>query len=197
MIVRNGEPAVKPASQIRPSPSMGKEEEMEDPAIAVPTNPEIVIEPDKPAELVEEEVNLYDLIASRASYIFDCTGRIPGRDLDNWLKAEAEILHPLHIQVSETPEAITVRADVPGFKEKDLKIDVKPRGVTISGTRETRKESTNGKTIYSEACSDLIYRQVDLPAAVDVEKVKTTVKDGILELELPKAEPDNQNQVES
>ncbi len=106
------------------------------------------------------------------------------------VQAEAEFLHPLHIAVAESPEAVTVRADVPGFKEEHLQIKVEPRRVTITGKRETKKESSNKKIVYSETCADQILRVVDLPTAVDAKKAKTTVKDGVLELDLPKAEPE-------
>ena len=78
---------------------------------------------------------------------------------------------------------------MPGFKVKELEINVEPRRVTIMGKRETKEESKNEKTIYSETCSDQILRVFDLPAAVEVEKVKATLKDGVLELNMPKAAP--------
>ena len=163
---------------------------MQESATAVLCEPETSIETEESAPLVVEVPDVNDLVASRAFAIFEDNGRVFGHDLDNWLKAEAEVLHPLHIEVSESPEALTIRADVPGFKEKDLHINVEPRRVTITGEREARNESKTGKIIYSETCSDQILRVVDLPAAVVVKQVKTTVKDGELELDLPKAEPD-------
>lgn len=142
-----------------------------------------------PADLVERINNLYDRIAKRAYEIFDGDGRHDGRDLAHWLQSEAEFLHPLHIEVSESPEALTVRAEVPGFKAEELKINVEPRRVTISGERETKEESKTKKTIYSETCANQILRVVDLPAEVDVEKAKATLKDGMLELDVPKVAP--------
>jgi HSP20 family molecular chaperone IbpA len=163
-------------------------------AIALLDKPKTSMERDEAAQLIENAASLYNSIASRALDIFKANGQLFGRDLDNWLQAEMEFLHPLHILVSESPEALTVRADVPGFKEKDLKIEVEPRRVTIAGKREARKESKTGKTVYSETCSDQILRVIELPAAVDVKKAKTTVKDGVLELNLPKAEPDKHDE---
>jgi HSP20 family protein len=165
--------------------------------IALVTEPETSIQAEEPAPFIEEVTNLYDRIASRAFEIFEGNGGLGGHDLDNWLRAEAEFFHPLHIGVSESPEAFTVRADVPGFGEKDLEIDVEPRRVTIAGKRETTKQSNGKKTIYAETCSDQILRVVDLPAAVVAKKMKTTVKDGVLELNLAKAEPDKQSETKS
>jgi len=66
---------------------------------------------------------------------------------------------------------------------------VEPRRVTITGTRETKEESKDEKMVYSETCSDEILRVLDLPAAVEPAKVKATLKDGVLELDMTKAAP--------
>jgi len=163
---------------------------MSDSAPMLLTKPETSLQSETSGPLIEDVNNLYDKIASRAFEIFEGNGRLFGLDVADWLQAEAEFLHPLHIAVTESPEAVTVRADVPGFKEDDLKIEVEPRRVTITGKRETKKESSDKKTIYCETCADQILRVVDLPAAVDTKNTKTMVKDGVLELDLPKAEPD-------
>jgi len=76
---------------------------------------------------------MYDSIARRAFEIFETNGRWFGRDLDDWLKAEAELLHPLHLEISEEDNNLNVRAEVPGFSPSELEINVEPRRLTISG----------------------------------------------------------------
>lgn len=150
----------------------------------------------EPADFIAQMHNLYDRIACRAFEIFDGKGRLEGNDLDNWLQAEVEVLHPLHIEVSESPEALTVRAEVPGFKINELQVNVEPQRVTITGKRETTEESKTKKTIYSETCSNQVMRVLDLPATVDAEKAKATLKDGVLELDLPKTAPAKSVQIQ-
>ena len=162
---------------------------MKESGLAVQPARDTSVQKGEPADLIERMNDVYDRIAKRAYEIFDGYGRRNGRDLADWLQAEAEFVHPLHIEVSESPEALSVRAEVPGFKAEELKINVEPRRVTITGERKTKEESKTKKTIYSETCSDQILRVVDLPAAVDTEKAKATLKDGMLELEMPKTAP--------
>lgn len=128
----------------------------------------------------------FDAVARRAFEIFDNRGRTLGRDLDDWLQAESEILHPVHLEVDETEGALTVRAEVPGFESNDLTINVEPRRLTVSGKRETNKEQKKAKTIYREQCSDEILRLVELPAEVDASQTTATLKNGILELQMPR-----------
>ncbi len=59
--------------------------------------------------------------------------------------------------------------------------------MTISGKRETSKEEKKGKTTYSETCSNEVFRVVDLPVEVDTDRATATLKDGILQLTMPKA----------
>jgi HSP20 family protein len=138
-----------------------------------------------------------DAVSRRAFEIFDHNGRRSGRELDDWLQAEGELLHPMHVDISETDRALTVRAEVPGFSEKDIEVSVEPRRLSISGKRESGEEKRKGKTVYSERCSDEIFRVVDLPAEVDAASsaVKATYDRGVLTITLPKTERPRGRQV--
>jgi HSP20 family protein len=86
---------------------------------------------------------------------------------------------------------------VPGFTSKDLEVSVEPECLTITGKREMKKEDQKeGKTVYSECSADEILRIIDLPAPVDTAKVTATLKDGVLELNMPKAAPPKKIKVE-
>jgi HSP20 family protein len=141
----------------------------------------------RPADVFDEFNNIYDSITRRAFEVFEGNGRWFGRDLDNWLRAEAELLHPVHLEMRESDGSFTVEAEVPGFTVKDLEINVEPRCLKIAGKRETKEEEKKGKAIRSEWCADQILRAVALPADVDTSKVSASLKDGILTIDLPKA----------
>ena len=129
---------------------------------------------------------VYDSIARRAFELFEGNGQWRGHELDDWLRAEAELLHPVHMELTESDGDFTVRAEVPGFSTKDLEIKVEPRRLSIAGRREI-KEEKNGRKIRSEWCADQILRTLDLPADVDATKASANLKDGILTIDLPKA----------
>jgi HSP20 family protein len=131
--------------------------------------------------------DVYAAIARRAYEIFDHDGRGLGRDLEHWLRAESELFHPLHVVMRESENALTVRVEVPGFTAKDLEVSIEPCRLAISGKRETKQERAKSTAVYCEQCSDQIFRVLDLPADVDPSKTKATLKDGILDLEIPKA----------
>jgi len=106
--------------------------------------------------------------------------------MEDWLEHEAERLRPIHISLSESSTALTVRADVPGVKEDELRIKVQPDRVMITRKPATTKGSGIG---FSVSCPNETSRVIELPSPVTVNKVRIAVKDGVLELDLAKAEP--------
>lgn len=142
----------------------------------------------EPQALFDRMSRIHDEIAHRAFDLFQQDGSL-GRDLENWFNAEEELVHPVHVNISETENALNVQAEVPGFEPKDIEISLEPTRLTISGKREANQERQDkGKLIYRELCSSEMLRVVELPAEVDPEKTKATLKNGVLELEMPKAQ---------
>jgi len=137
-------------------------------------------------DVFEHFDRIYDKLARRAFEIFSSNGKEFGHDLENWFQAESELLHPVHIEVTEEDGAVDVSAEVPRFNTKDLEIKLEPSRLTISGKRETKAERTNRKTIYQEHCANEILRVIDLPAVVQTSKAEAKLKNGMLEIHIPK-----------
>jgi HSP20 family protein len=143
------------------------------------------------AERPLERVNaVFEDVRRRAFELFEKNGRTFGHDLEDWLKAERELLHPVRIELTEGDDAFEMKAEVPGFNENELEISVEPRRVVIAGKRETNAEQKKGKVVRSETSAEQMLRVVELPAEVDTAKVTATLrKNGMLEVMLPKVAP--------
>jgi len=164
-------------------------------AVAVEKAPKMAAATITPRDPFERFDALYEQIARRAFEMFEGRGSRWGHDMDDWLKAEAEMLHPVHMTVSETEKAVQVKAEVPGFEANELAVGVEGRQLTITGKRETREEQKQGKATYGEQCSDEILRVIQLPAEVDGEKAEATLKNGVLQLQMPKTDKPQTTQV--
>jgi len=140
----------------------------------------------EPQAIYNRMNELYDAISRRAFELFEGDGGISGRELDHWFKAEAELLHPAHVQVNESDDAIIVEAEVAGFNANELQLSLEPRRLTISGKKQSSTEEKKGNVLYSERCSNELLRSVELPVEVNVSRAKATLNDGILELSAPK-----------
>jgi len=147
-------------------------------------------------DVFEQFDRIYDSIARRAFELFSSNDRGFGHDLEDWFKAESELLHPVHMKVAESEEAVSVTAEVPGFEAKDLEIKLEPTRLTVSGKRETKEEQKKGKTTYQEYCANEILRIVELPAEVDATKAQAKLKNGVLEMQLPKGKPAKTTRIE-
>jgi HSP20 family protein len=140
----------------------------------------------EPQSLSERANQMFQAIAQRAYDLFESEGYPNGRDMEHWLQAEAEFLRPVPLTVTETDDALTVRAEVPGFTAADLQIGVEPGRLTIGGKREVKEEQKKGKAVVREQRSTEILRVVTLPAEVDASKATATLSNGVVELILPK-----------
>lgn len=106
-----------------------------------------------------------DVIARRAFDIFEGRGRSPGHELEDWFRAESELLRPVPVNVAESDGEYIVRAEVPGFGYQDIEVIVEPLYLAISGRRETEDDEQDGKMIHCESApkesfGSLIFRNL-------------------------------------
>jgi HSP20 family protein len=99
------------------------------------------------------------------------------------------------LDVYEDKDQFTVIAELPGFKKEQVEISLHQGALTISGER---KQETQGKEegLRSERYFGRFQRTVTLPAEVKAEQVRANLQDGLLRIELPKAEEAKPKQIE-
>jgi HSP20 family protein len=140
----------------------------------------------EPQAIYNRMNELYDAISRRAFELFEGNGRVVGRDLDHWFQAESELLHPAHVRIRESEDAITIEAEVPGFSANEVQLSLEPRRLTISGKKQSSGGGKKGNVLYSERCSSELMRSVELPVEVNSSRATATLNNGILELTAPK-----------
>ncbi|MGB7281076.1 MAG: Hsp20 family protein [Candidatus Acidiferrum sp.] len=141
----------------------------------------------KTTGLSGEAKKMFDLIAKRAYEIFEANGRAKGRELENWLEAEAELFERTPINVKESGDELTVLADVRGFMPRELEVDLEPKRVTIIGKHENQADRTTGATISSETRATRLLRSLQLPVEIDTRHATARLRRGVLELDVRKA----------
>ncbi len=105
----------------------------------------------KNISLFDQMGETFNALTHRAYQIFERNGRAFGRDLENWFQAERELLHQVPLNLTESDDAFEVKAEVPGFNEKEIELGVDSRRVTITGKRVSKKEEKKGKTLCQES----------------------------------------------
>jgi len=94
------------------------------------------------------------------------------------------------VNVKQSDKDITITADIPGIKEEDLSIEVGDDFVDISGERkeETRKEEEEEGYLHQEVRYGSFARRVPFPTEVKADKAEAMIKDGQLQITVPKLE---------
>lgn len=89
------------------------------------------------------------------------------------------------IEIAEKEGALFVKADVPGLKKEDVKVDVSAEGLTIAGERKEEKEEKKVGYFRTERLYGSFERFVPLPEGALVDKAEANFKDGVLEVKVP------------
>ena len=89
------------------------------------------------------------------------------------------------IEMSHRNNELVVRADLPGLKKDDVKVDVREDGITIEGERQHEQESERSGFYRSERSYGSFYRTIPLPEGVMVDQAKASFTDGVLEITMP------------
>ncbi|KAF8403011.1 hypothetical protein HHK36_011106 [Tetracentron sinense] len=93
------------------------------------------------------------------------------------------------IDWKETPEAHIFKADLPGLKKEEVKVEVEEGKVLqISGERSKEHEEKNDKWHRVERSSGKFLRRFRLPENAKVDQVKATMENGVLTVTVPKEE---------
>ncbi len=137
-------------------------------------------------KMFEQIADLSRETAHKAYEFFMQRGGEFGKELDDWFRAESEILFPVPVEINETKDNFMIRAAIPGFKPEEIEVSVKDNVLILSGKTETQEKREDENTIYSDWRSNRFCRQLILSSEVDEEKVEATLKDGVLQLTLPK-----------
>lgn len=90
------------------------------------------------------------------------------------------------VDITESPEAIVVHAELAGIKPEDVKVDVENNVLTLKGERRSETKKDEGTLHRVERFYGSFSRQFLLPRTVDPEKIEAELKDGVLTVRLHK-----------
>jgi HSP20 family protein len=92
-----------------------------------------------------------------------------------------------NVDISETENALWLRADMPGVKEDSIEISVENNVLSIEG-QVALQEYEDLAPVYTEYNVGNYQRRFTLTTTIDADKIHAHLSNGVLELELPKAE---------
>lgn len=99
-------------------------------------------------------------------------------------RAEERYVSP-PVDIYETKEGLTVVIDMPGVEKDGIEVNADNEILTMKGLV---KHSAPGSPVYSEFKLMDYFRQFQLTEEVDIDKISADLKQGVLTIQLPKAE---------
>ena len=129
--------------------------------------------PTRNLESVQDEVNRV------FESFFNAPMRRRGEDVGGW--------YP-DVDIVESKDNIEVQVDLPGMEKDDIKVSVEDSVLTIKGERKAMKEEKEKNYHQIERTCGTFTRSFSLPTSVEGERIKANYKNGVLKIDLPKAE---------
>jgi HSP20 family protein len=123
---------------------------------------------------------------------------VPWQDLDRWVDS---FFTPVRretagrpwapaVDVLEDEKAIVIKADLPEVDEKDIKLELNDGTLTLKGERKFETEHKEEDYHFIERSYGAFSRSFRLPDTVNADEIKAAYKKGVLEVTLPKREPE-------
>jgi len=93
-----------------------------------------------------------------------------------------------NIDLQDRGDRFVLTVEFPGFDRKDVEVRVDQNGLNLKATKRADKESKTSDGMSRQSSYSYFERYLSLPGQISSEKVKGTMKNGVLALDLPKRE---------
>ncbi|MDD3581680.1 MAG: Hsp20/alpha crystallin family protein [Desulfobacca sp.] len=92
------------------------------------------------------------------------------------------------VDISESADQVTVKAEIPGLEAKDIDISLSGDLLTIKGEKKSEREEKDENYHLVERSYGSFSRSLRLPVGVEAEKIQASYKQGVLTITCPKKE---------
>jgi HSP20 family protein len=103
-------------------------------------------------------------------------------------KGESPALWSPAVDLVESKEGYAISVELPGAKKEDVSVECHDNLLSIHGEKKSEREEKDEHRHYVERSYGSFSRSFRLPSDASADRVKATFKDGVLTIEIPKAE---------
>ena len=100
------------------------------------------------------------------------------------------------VEIFEKEDNLVMRAELPGMTEKDIEVQVENGVLTLRGEKKREQEFNQEQLHRAERYYGSFVRTFALPTTVDVDKIRASYKNGVLEVVLPRSETARAKRIE-
>ena len=142
----------------------------------------------KNKSVVEQLEMMQSRIMQRAHELFRTNGGSWGRDVDDWLQAEREIVWKPPIELEEKDDEFRLQVAMPGVDPKDVDIEVSGEDIMVRANLRHEHKEERTDVHMCEFASGNLFRFIHMPKKIDPDKTRAEFKNGMLTLKAPVVE---------
>ena len=136
--------------------------------------------------IFEEIAKRFEGVRQRAFDLFDKRGRELGHELEDWLKAEHELVGWPAAELAEKDGAYQMQVALPGFEHKDIEVTATSTEIIVHAETKEETKTQKGTVLWTEFGSNDVYRRFEVPHTINVDKVTATLENGVLKINAQK-----------
>jgi HSP20 family molecular chaperone IbpA len=140
-----------------------------------------------PQRMLAQVRSITETIRQRAYDLFQGRNGGNGSDLDDWLQAERDVVWSPASELVDDEKEFRARIALPGFDAKDIEVSALPDSLLVHADATLTHEGKHGDVCFCEFSDKELFRRIDLPASVDINKVTASLDNGVLQVTAPKA----------
>ena len=145
--------------------------------------------------LFESLNELQETIRQRAFGLFSERGTVHGNDMEDWLRAERELVWVPQSETMEDDKQFRLRLLVPGLEAQDLQITAMPDAIIVQAEGASKEAKEASTVPFRELRGRKLFRRFDFEEPIDPARTEASLAKGILEIVASKAAPAKQVKV--
>jgi HSP20 family protein len=136
----------------------------------------------EPLPIFEELAKRFEEVRNHAFDLFEKRGRELGHGLEDWLKAEKDVMGWNAAEMKEKDGAYNIEVTLPGFETKDVEVTATPAEIILHALAKHEKKAEEGKILWTEFGSNEVYRRFEAPETIDPDRVTAKLEKGLLKI---------------
>lgn len=144
-----------------------------------------------PASSVFDEVKaVSERIRQRAFEAFERRGGGDGSAMNDWLSAERELFRIPESELLDRDGKFEARVSAPGFDPGEVKVIATPDALIVKASSSHKHDQTEGGVRFCEFDQKTLFRRLDLPEPINVDRVTANLDNGVLQVTALKSKPE-------
>lgn len=139
-----------------------------------------------PQGLLDQTRTVTETIRQRAYDLFRHRDGGSGSDLDDWLRAELDTTWVPVFELLERGKDFQLQVSLPGVEARDIQVSAFRDALIVRAEAAHTHEGKSDGVCFCGRAEKMLFRRLELPAPINVDKVSASLNKGVLQVTAPK-----------